>query len=84
MPYEALSDAAKQIKPDGIILGVSKIMVEKNQNELQSYIKNLREILDSKIQLMIGGVSPTFYKGKSKNIDFIPTLQLLDMKLAHI
>lgn len=84
LPYLALSEAAQQIKPNGIILGASKEIVENRPEELSKYIKNLRETLDSKITLMVGGAPAHIYKGKSKNIEFLTTFQLLDMKLANI
>lgn len=85
LPQEALSDACKQFKADGIILGISKVMIEQKQNDLRTYLKNLSNSLDGKIHLILGGLaSNIFDKGQAQNIDFVPTLQLLDMKLANI
>ena len=80
LPAQSLAEAANQIGSKFIILGSSRSFATEQSKKLETYVSKLKEILNPKVQLWVGGVSKL-----SKNIeaDFIPTLEKLDEKLAN-
>jgi DNA-binding transcriptional MerR regulator len=84
MPAESLAEACNHIEAKTVLLGVSKAYHTDPQRNFESYMMNLLEKMDNDKNIWIGGVSNNGTYLDQPNIEVIPTLQLLDNKLARL
>lgn len=83
LPVESLIQCCEQIKPSRVILGISKSMESTNPRHINEYISQLNRALTN-TKLMIGGYSQIPAQLKNSEIQFIPTLNMLDFELSKI
>lgn len=83
LPAESLAQCANQIDAKMIILGISKNMESKHPQHVIKYVEELHGQLRN-TQIMLGGFSQTPQSLKILGIDFIPTLNMLDLKLSQL
>ncbi len=84
LPSSALADTLKQIKPEIVILGVSRNYVHQNsQNSIENYLDQLTSLITNKTKIWVGGVKIDSKK-RSALVETISTLQLLDNQLAKL
>ena len=84
MPGESLSEACNQIGADLVILGVSSSYNNSYARRLDEYINSFTENLNDKTHILIGGdIRGQNFHFNSHRISYVPTLQMLDQKLAQ-
>jgi hypothetical protein len=85
MSSYVLADASKQIKADMVILSVSKGYYLDNKGEFAKYLNNFIEKSDQKTRVWITGINQVeCEKCPVGQLEFMPTLQILDRKLSEI
>lgn len=84
MPASSLSEAANQIGAKIIILGVSKVYHLDKQLSLDDYVADLMQGMKEDTRLWIGGVSKLSTFLDQNRVEIIPTLNMLDQKLAQV
>jgi DNA-binding transcriptional MerR regulator len=83
LPAESLSQCANQINAKLIILGISKNMESKHPQHVIKYVEDLHGQLKN-TPIMLGGFSQTPQNLRALGIEFIPTLNMLDLKLSQL
>lgn len=83
LPASAISDSVKYIKPDLLILGVSKNYVNNPTYNIEKYLDQLIPKITTKTKIWVGGVKIES-KTRSTLVESISTLQLLDSQLAKL
>ena len=84
MPANSLSESCNQIGVKKLILGVSRVYNEDPSMNLDGYVNDLREGLSEDIELWLGGAARNSNFLNQPELTLIPTLQLLDQKLAQM
>ena len=83
LPSESLAECANQIESQLIILGISKNMESKHSQQVIDYVEDLHAKL-KKTQIVVGGLSQTSSRLRTLGVEFIPTLNMLDLKLSQL
>ncbi len=84
LPAESLAEVSRQLGCDAVILGASRYASEAWPKQLKSYLEELRKKLDKNTVIWVGGSSSKQLDHQSSGVEFFPTFQLLDIKLAQI
>lgn len=84
MPASSLSEAANQIGAKIVIIGVSKVYHLDKQLSLDDYVADLMQGLNDDMKLWIGGVSKLSTFLDQNRVEILPTLNMLDQKLAQL
>jgi methanogenic corrinoid protein MtbC1 len=83
LPASALADTIKQIKPEIVILGVSRNYANQSTIGIENYLDQLTSLMPSKTKVWVGGVKIDSKK-RPALVETISTLQLLDNQLAKL
>lgn len=84
LPAEALADTLKYIKPEIVLLGVSKNYIQNStNNNIDEYLDQLTNLMPNKTKVWVGGVKVDSRK-RAAVVETISTLQLLDNQLSKL
>jgi DNA-binding transcriptional MerR regulator/methylmalonyl-CoA mutase cobalamin-binding subunit len=83
MPADSLAEAAKQIGAKIVILGVSQVY-HTEQHSLDDYLGELIAEVPEDMKIWVGGVSKLSTFLDQGRLEIVPTLSMLDQKLAQL
>lgn len=85
LPAKALIEAAQQMRPASILLGVTKGHEISEGLTLQMYMQQLNQGLEGKVELFVGGNIKPYVKLEleSLKVQYLPTLESLDKFFAN-
>lgn len=84
MPASSLAEAASQVGAKIVIIGVSKAYHLDKQFSLDDYVGDLMQGIGEEMRLWIGGVSKLSTFLDQSRVEILPTLNMLDQKLAEL
>lgn len=85
LPADSLVQAALHMKPEMIILGVTKGHEISEERTLQDYLADIRKRIPSHTKIMIGGNLKMYVKKEleEQGFSYLPTLESLDSMLKN-
>jgi MerR family transcriptional regulator, light-induced transcriptional regulator len=83
LPSESLTTAVKQMNCPYVLLGISKASAHK-VTQLDAYVESMHKELGERCKIWLGGISKLAEQRQWAQVEFFPTLHLLDQRLAAL
>jgi methanogenic corrinoid protein MtbC1 len=82
LPVDSLIECASQINAKTVVLGISRNMESKHKQFVNEYIEKLWGGLEE-CNLWVGGYAHAPIELRNTDINFVPTLKMLDLELSN-